>query len=138
MRHLPEGSLGDFSDSKNIIIINDEAHHAWRTNVKAEGKYQRVGEEKDSAEEATIWIGGLERIHKTRKIMACYDFSATPFAPTGKQTSEETLFTWIVSDFGLNDAIESGLVKTPRVAIRDDGKLTKEMKSKVLPSLHGL
>lgn len=122
--------LGDFSDSKNIIIINDEAHHAWRTNVKAEGKYQRVGEEKDSAEEATIWIGGLDRIDKTRKILTCYDFSATPFAPTGKKSSEETLFGWIVSDFGLNDAIELGLVKTPRVAIRDDGKLTKEMKSR--------
>jgi type III restriction enzyme len=122
--------LGDFGKSKNIIVINDEAHHAWRTNIEAEGKYQRVGDEKDSAEEATIWVGGLDRLHKTRKIATCYDFSATPFAPTGKQTSEETLFTWIVSDFGLNDAIESGLVKTPRVAIRDDGKLTREMKSR--------
>lgn len=122
--------LADFANSKNVIVINDEAHHAWRTNVKAEGKYQRVGEVKDSAEEATIWIDGLDRIHKTRKIKNCYDFTATPFAPSGKQSGEETLFTWIVSDFGLNDAIESGLVKTPRVAIRDDGKLTKEMKSR--------
>ena len=30
------------------------------------------------------------------------------------------MFGWIVSDFGLNDAIESGLVKTPRVVVRDD------------------
>jgi type III restriction enzyme len=30
------------------------------------------------------------------------------------------LFDWIVSDFGLNDAIEAGLVKTPRVVVRDD------------------
>jgi len=34
----------------------------------------------------------------------------------------------IVSDFGLNDAIESGLVKTPRVVIRDDGRLTAKYK----------
>ena len=53
--------------------------------------------------------------------MNCYDFSATPFAPSGKQSSDEALFDWIVSDFGLNDAIESGLVKTPRVVVRDDG-----------------
>ena len=33
---------------------------------------------------------------------------------------DEALFNWIVSDFGLNDAIESGLVKTPRVVVRDD------------------
>ena len=52
--------------------------------------------------------------------MTCYDFSATPFAPTGKKSTEETLFEWIVSDFGLNDAIEAGLVKTPRVVVRDD------------------
>jgi type III restriction enzyme len=50
----------------------------------------------------------------------CYDFSATPFTPSGKQSTEEALFGWIVSDFGLNDAIESGLVKTPRVVVRDD------------------
>ena len=122
--------LGDFSNCKNILVINDEAHHAWRTNIKAEGKYQRVGEEKDSAEEATVWINGLDKINETRGILKCYDFSATPFAPSGKKSSDETLFGWIVSDFGLNDAIESGLVKTPRVVIRDEGKLNKEMKSR--------
>ena len=53
-------------------------------------------------------------------ILKCYDFSATPFTPSGKKSSEEALFGWIISDFGLNDAIESGLVKTPRVVVRDD------------------
>jgi type III restriction enzyme len=122
--------LGDFADAKNLLVINDEAHHAWRTNVKAEGKYQRVDEDVDSAEEATIWVSGLDKINKTRHITKCHDFSATPFAPSGKKSTEETLFGWIISDFGLNDAIESGLVKTPRVVIRDDGELTKEIKSK--------
>ena len=65
-------------------------------------------------------ISGLDRIHKTRNILTCYDFSATPFAPSGKRNDEEALFGWIVSDFGLNDGIESGLVKTPRVVVRDD------------------
>ena len=65
-------------------------------------------------------MGGLDRIHQGRNILTCYDFSATPFASSGKKSSEEALFGWIVSDFGLNDAIESGLVKTPRVVIRDD------------------
>ncbi len=76
-------------------------------------------------------LKGLDRIHKTRRIQTCFDFSATPFAPTGKASGEETLFGWIVSDFGLNDAIESGLVKTPRVVVRDDGQLTKEEKSRL-------
>lgn len=108
--------LGDMANARNLIVINDEAHHAWR--VSAESKIKGV--QKEDIKEATKWIGGLDRIHKTRGVLRCFDFSATPFAPGGKQTSEEALFGWIVSDFGLNDAIESGLVKTPRFVVRDD------------------
>jgi len=108
--------LEEMSNVKNILVINDEAHHAWR--IPAESKVKGVS--KEDIEEATKWVGGLDRIHRARGILTCYDFSATPFTPTGKKTSEEALFSWIVSDFGLNDAIESGLVKTPRVVIRDD------------------
>jgi type III restriction enzyme len=108
--------LGDMAASSNILVINDEAHHAWR--VPAESKVKGVT--KEEIEEATKWVGGLDRIHKARGALVAYDFSATPFAPSGKKSSEEALFGWIVSDFGLNDAIESGLVKTPRVVVRDD------------------
>jgi type III restriction enzyme len=112
--------LGEMAAAHNLLVINDEAHHAWRVNWEAEGKYLRARDLKDSAEEATVWIGGLDRLHRSRGVLMCYDFSATPFTPSGKQSSEEALFGWIVSDFGLNDAIESGLVKTPRVVVRDD------------------
>ncbi len=112
--------LGEMAAARNLLVINDEAHHAWRVNWEAEGKYLRQRDLKDSAEEATVWIGGLDRLHRSRGILTCYDFSATPFAPSGKKSSEEALFGWVVSDFGLNDAIESGLVKTPRVVIRTD------------------
>ena len=108
--------LGDMAKARDLLVINDEAHHAWR--VSAESKVRGVA--KGEIEEATKWVGGLDRIHRVRGILACYDFSATPFAPSGRRSSEEALFRWIVSDFGLNDAIESGLVKTPRVVIRDD------------------
>jgi type III restriction enzyme len=123
--------LGEMSNVRNIIVLNDEAHHAWRTNTEATGKYQRTGSDKDSAEEATIWVGGLDKIHEQRGILKCFDLSATPFTPSGKKAAEEALFTWIVSDFGLNDAIESGLVKTPRVVVRDDSERTKELKSRL-------
>jgi type III restriction enzyme len=119
--------LGNMANANNIIVINDEAHHAWR--VPAESKVKGV--KKEDIEEATIWISGLDRIHTARNILTCYDFSATPFAPSGKKSSEEALFGWVISDFGLNDAIESGLVKTPKVVIRDDGKLTKDYKSRL-------
>ncbi len=108
--------LGDMANARKILVINDEAHHAWR--VPSESKVKGVTREE--IEEATKWVGGLDRINKARGVLTCYDFSATPFAPSGKKSSEEALFGWIVSDFGLNDAIEAGLVKTPRVVVRDD------------------
>ena len=119
--------LGEMAGARNILVINDEAHHAWR--VPAESKV--AGVTKADIDEATKWVGGLDRIHKARGILTCFDFSATPFAPSGKKAYEEALFGWIVSDFGLNDAIEAGLVKTPRVVVRDDGKMTKEYKSRL-------
>jgi type III restriction enzyme len=108
--------LGEMAGARNILVLNDEAHHAWRVPAGS----PIAGVAKEDLEEATKWVGGLDRIQRARGILACYDFSATPFAPSGKKSSEEALFPWIVSDFGLNDAIESGLVKTPRVVIRDD------------------
>ncbi len=119
--------LGEMANASNILVINDEAHHAWR--IPAESKVK--GLKKEDIEEATIWVGGLDRIHRARGILRCHDFSATPFAPSGKKSSDEALFGWIVSDFGLNDAIEAGLVKTPRVVIRDDSSLTKDFKSRL-------
>ncbi|MYI65306.1 MAG: type III restriction endonuclease subunit R, partial [Gemmatimonadetes bacterium] len=93
--------LGEMASARNLLVINDEAHHAWR--VPAGGKVKGVL--KSTVEEATKWVGGLDRIHRARGVLACYDFSATPFVPSGKQSSEDALFGWIVSDFGLNDAI---------------------------------
>ena len=108
--------LGGMAHARNILVINDEAHHAYRVPSGAAYK----GEEKTSADEATVWIDGLDCLHRTRGVLACYDFSATPFAAGRQLAPEESLFNWIVSDFGLADAIESGLVKTPRVVVRDD------------------
>ena len=113
--------------ASNIVVINDEAHHAWR--VPAESKLKGVS--RDELDEATKWIGGLDRIHRCRGILNSYDFTATPFMPTGKTSSDEALFDWVVSDFGLTDAIESGLVKTPRIVVRDDGKYGKDFKSRL-------
>ena len=110
--------LGEMSLARNLIVINDEAHHAWR--VSAGSGFRGVS--RSDIEEATKWVGGLDRLHRARGLLTCYDFSATPFAPSGRSSSEEALFGWIVSDFGLNDAIESGLVKTPRVVVRDDAR----------------
>lgn len=113
--------LPEFGNARNILVINDEAHHCHRPTPD---------EEETEKEEATIWISGIDKIHIARNVLVCYDLTATPFKPTGKNNQGEMLFSWIVSDFGLNDAIESGLVKTPKVAVRDDASLSENLKSR--------
>ncbi|WP_312264188.1 BPTD_3080 family restriction endonuclease [Rivihabitans pingtungensis] len=112
--------LGKLAAYKDLVVINDEAHHAYRQRAEMKVSKKDAEEFGIDLDEATRWIEGLDRIHKTRRIRRCFDLSATPFAPTGKTNTEAGLFEWVISDFGLNDAIEAGLVKTPRVVIRDD------------------
>ncbi|AGA34931.1 Type III restriction-modification enzyme, helicase subunit [Thioalkalivibrio nitratireducens DSM 14787] len=112
--------LGSLATQRDLIVINDEAHHAYRQRAEVKVSRKEAQELGIDLDEATRWIEGLDRIHKTRRIRRCFDLTATPFAPTGKSNTERGLFEWIISDFGLNDAIEAGLVKTPRIVVRDD------------------
>ena len=105
--------LGKLAGFKDLVIINDEAHHAYRQRAEVKVSKKEAEELGIDLEEATRWIEGLDRIHKMRRITRCYELSATPFAPSGKTSTESALFDWVISDFGLNDAIEAGLVKTP-------------------------
>lgn len=124
--------LGKLAGYKDIIVINDEAHHAYRKPPEIKISKARALEHGINLDEATRWVEGLDRLHKTRRIQRCFDLSATPFAPTGKKSTDTALFDWIISDFGLNDAIEAGLVKTPRVVVRDDALPdTKTLRSKL-------
>jgi len=109
---------------QNILVMNDEAHHAYRIRREEpdEEEGELFGEEEEAEDffkEATVWIDGLDRIHKLRGINFCVDMSATPYflGRVGQDTNRP--FPWVVSDFGLIDAIESGLVKIPQLAIRD-------------------
>jgi type III restriction enzyme len=109
---------------RNILVFNDEAHHAYRIRQEEpdEDEEDLFGEQDvadDEIKEATEWITGLDKIHKLRGINFCVDLSATPYflARVGCETNKP--FPWVVSDFGLIDAIESGLVKVPQLAVRD-------------------
>ena len=110
--------------SRNILVMNDEAHHAYRIRHAEpdEGEEDLFGESEDSEafyREATVWIEGLDRIHKHRGINLCVDLSATPYYLGRVGQDANRPFPWVVSDFGLVDAIESGLVKIPQLAVRD-------------------
>lgn len=121
--------LSEFPGDTPIIVINDEAHHCHKHSAEI-GKSKEDKElEKEENEEATVWIEGLDRIHRARGIITTYDLSATPFIPKGRTSNTGfELFNWIISDFGLHDAIESGLVKTPTIAVRDSSYSSVQMK----------
>jgi len=115
--------LGTLSAKKNIVVLNDEAHHCYRR--KPDGEEEALtGEERVEArqrdKEARIWISGIEAVKAKIGVKAIYDLSATPFFLRGSGWPEATLFPWVVSDFSLIDAIEAGIVKVPRVPVADD------------------
>ena len=122
---LVERVLGrEVGGKGNILLMNDEAHHAYRIRRAEpdEGEDELFGEAEQGerfCHEATVWVDGLDRIHKRRGINLCVDLSATPYylARVGQDANRP--FPWVVSDFGLVDAIESGLVKIPQLAVRD-------------------
>lgn len=122
---LVNGVLGrEVGGKQNILVMNDEAHHAYRIkreerDDEEEDLFGEDEEAEDFFKEATVWVEGLDRIHKLRGINLCVDLSATPYflGRVGQDTNRP--FPWVVSDFGLIDAIESGLVKIPQLAVRD-------------------
>jgi type III restriction enzyme len=110
-------------NKRNIVVINDEAHHCYRR--KPDGEEEKLtGDEREEAErrnrDARVWISGLEAVKKKIGVKMIYDLSATPFFLRGSGYREGTLFPWVVSDFSLIDAIEAGIVKVPRVPVADD------------------
>ena len=109
---------------KNVVVINDEAHHCYREKPDNEDIAELKGDEKKEAEKenkaARLWINGIEAFKLKLGVRAVYDLSATPFFLSGSGWAEGTLFPWTVSDFSLVDAIESGIVKLPRVPVADN------------------
>jgi type III restriction enzyme len=117
--------LGDLYEQMPIMVLNDEGHHCWRTAPVTE-KLTRVEEREleEEKNEARVWLNGLDTLNVASNggkdgIALCVDLSATPFHLKGSGYPEGSPFPWIVSDFGLVDAIESGIVKIPRLPVRD-------------------
>jgi type III restriction enzyme len=116
--------MPDLMGMKNILAINDEAHHCYREKPKDPDDENLRGEERKEAEKnneaARLWISGLEAVNRKLGISHIIDLSATPFFLRGSGYAEGTLFPWTLSDFSLMDAIECGVVKLPRVPVAEN------------------
>ena len=110
---------------KNIMVLNDEAHHCYREKPEDESDEEQLKgdartEAKKNAEAARLWITGIEAINEKIGVSRVMDLSATPFFLSGSGYVEGTLFPWTMSDFSLMDAIECGIVKLPRIPVADN------------------
>lgn len=116
--------MPDLMGIKNILAINDEAHHCYREKPQQADEEGLKGDEKKEAEKnneaARLWISGLEAVNRKLGLSRVIDLSATPFFLRGSGYAEGTLFPWTMSDFSLMDAIECGIVKLPRVPVAEN------------------
>lgn len=116
--------MPDLMGMKNIMVINDEAHHCYREKPTPVDDEALKGDEKKEAdknnEAARLWISGLEAVNRKLGVTRVMDLSATPFFLSGSGYAEGTLFPWTMSDFSLMDAIECGIVKLPRVPVAEN------------------
>lgn len=137
--------LRDLATRAPMLVLNDEGHHCWRPNPtkradewEAEAEKGLTRDEKDTlreeAEEARVWLAGLDKVNNAGLIgegqpcvLAAVDLSATPFYLSSSGYPEGSPFPWLVSDFGLVDAIECGIVKVPRLPVRDDAGTTDDI-----------
>jgi type III restriction enzyme len=116
--------MPDLMGLKNILVLNDEAHHCYREKPATDDEEELKGEERKEAEKnneaARLWISGLEAVNRKLGVARVIDLSATPFFLSGSGYAEGTLFPWTMSDFSLMDAIECGIVKLPRVPVAEN------------------
>lgn len=113
--------LRAFGSTKGeVVVLNDEAHHCYQDKLLEHPDDDADKEDKDRNRDARVWFRGLMDVNRKSGIKAVYDLSATPYYLKGSGYNEGFIFPWVVSDFGLMDAIESGIVKIPRIPVDDD------------------
>jgi type III restriction enzyme len=113
--------LGTFGTGKGeILVMNDEAHHCYQDKLLEHPDDEADRDDQERNREARVWFRGLDELRRAAGVKTVYDLSATPYYLKGSGYNEGFIFPWVVSDFSLMDAIESGIVKVPRVPIDDD------------------
>ena len=81
---------------KNILVINDEAHHCYREKPEKEDDGELKGDDRKEAEKnneaARLWISGLEVVTRKLGVSRVLDLSATPFFLRGSGYAKALYF----------------------------------------------
>ena len=127
------------SGKGEIVVLNDEAHHCYQDKLLEHPDEDAEKEDEERNREARVWFRGIADLHQAVGIKTVYDLSATPYYLKGSGYNEGFIFPWVVSDFSLMDAIESGIVKVPRIPVDDDapgrGLAYRDLWDKIDPPL---
>ncbi|HMO81522.1 MAG TPA: DEAD/DEAH box helicase family protein [Pyrinomonadaceae bacterium] len=122
--------LDKFKPGSRLLVLNDEAHHCYLPKTD---KKTTDNEEINENERAAVWFTGLREVAKRYKVHSVYDLSATPYYLNGSGYEPYSLFPWVVTDFGLIEAIEAGLVKIPFLSESDN---TQDLDQPFLANLY--
>ena len=114
----------ELGNKKNIIVINDEAHHCYRrkpggARTRRSTRRRAQGSREARGRGARLDLGPRGRRSQDRRRGDLRPLGHAVLPPR-LGLPRGTLFPWVVSDFSLIDAIESGIVKVPRVPVADD------------------
>ena len=111
------------ASAKPLAVFNDEAHHCHQgspegKNRNDDGKF--------------VWFNALGMLHENGLIHGMVrDMSATP---SFIEATNAPLFPWIISQYGLQEAEEAGIVKIMRLP--DDGNRPQEWNDDLARSIY--
>ena len=116
--------LGSFKPGRRLLVLNDEAHHCYLPRAKGRDTDDEHSETENKR--AAVWFSGVRACAERWQVRAVYDLSATPYYLSGSGYPAYSLFPWVVTDFGLIEAIEAGLVKIPFLPVDDTAQVIEE------------
>ena len=117
--------MPDLMGMKNILVLNDEAHHCYREKPQRCRRRRPEGRRKEGSREEQRGRPALDlrpgsREPQARAWPASSIFRQRRSSSAARAMPKGTLFPWTMSDFSLMDAIECGIVKLPRVPVADN------------------
>ncbi len=111
--------LKEHRGGRPITVLNDESHHCYTVQAAKLHERREDRDEKEDRKRAELWFGALRALRSDNRLEQVFDLSATPMWLRRPARLRAETFPWTVSDFPLLDAVESGLVKVPRVPVDD-------------------